>query len=92
MNQTICIKAVISGKVQGVFFRDSTQKEAERLQLTGWVQNTDDGNVELIALGDRDHVMELTDWLWQGPPQAEVSNVHWEEIPPEKFETFAIKK
>ena len=75
----ICIRAIASGKVQGVFFRDAAQQEAQRLKLTGWVKNLPDGNVELIACGERDHVIEFTDWLWQGSTKSEVSNVHWEE-------------
>jgi len=88
---TLCIKVIISGKVQNVFFRDSTQKKAKALKLTGWVKNTNDGNVELMACGERDHITELTDWLWQGPPDAEVSNVQWEEIPSETFDDFTIE-
>lgn len=88
----ICIRAVVSGKVQGVFFRDSTLQIAKKLELTGWVKNTDEGDVELIACGNRDHIMELTDWLWHGPDAAEVSNVHWEEIETQKFEDFLVKK
>lgn len=88
---TICIKATVSGKVQGVFFRNKTLKKAQELQLTGWVKNTADGNVELIACGEQAPIMELTDWLWHGPPAAEVSNVHWEEIPSESFDEFSVK-
>jgi len=88
---TICIKATVSGKVQGVFFRSSTQKKAQELQLTGWVKNTADGNVELIACGEQVHIMELTEWLWQGPPSAEVSNVLWKENSPESYDGFSVK-
>jgi len=87
----ICIKAIISGKVQGVFFRDSALKKAQELQLTGWVTNTREGKVELRACGEQDHISELTDWLWQGPPSAEVSNVQWQEIPLEIFDGFSVK-
>jgi len=87
----ICIKAIISGKVQGVFFRDSAMKKAQELQLTGWVTNTRDRKVELRACGERDHVLELTEWLWEGPQSAEVSNIQWQEIPFEIFDDFSIK-
>ena len=86
----ICIRANVSGKVQGVFFRKSTAQKAQALQLTGWIKNTTDGQVELVACGGRDHVVELTDWLWQGPDAAEVANVHWEEIPCEEHAEFAV--
>ena len=91
MNSKLCIRAIISGKVQGVFFRDSTQKKASSLQLSGWVKNQKNGDVALIACGDRDHVMELTDWLWQGSEHAEVSNVQWEEIAMEHFSEFEVR-
>ena len=87
----ICIKAIISGKVQGVFFRDSARKQAQALKLTGWAKNTKDGNVELIACGARDHIMEFSNWLWQGPDTAEVSNVHWEEVAWETFDEFSVQ-
>ncbi len=89
--QKICIRAIVSGKVQGVFFRDSAQKEAEKHHLRGWVKNTSDGTVELIACGERDQVMALTDWLWEGPPTSEVSNVHWDEVPWDDFEKFEVQ-
>lgn len=92
MTPKVCIKANISGKVQGVFFRDSTVKKAQELQLTGWVKNTPDNKVELMACGERDHIMELTEWLWQGPSAAEVSNVHWEETPLESFDHFTVER
>ena len=88
----ICIKATISGKVQGVFFRDSTVKKAHQLKLTGWVRNTSDGNVELVACGEQDRIATLTEWLWQGSRAAKVSNVAWEETPCETFDTFIIKR
>lgn len=88
--KAITIHAVVSGKVQGVFFRDSTLKEAQKLKLTGWVKNTADGNVEIMATGVRDHIMELTDWLWQGSEKSEVSNVQWDEVPLEVFESFIV--
>lgn len=92
MEKKICIKATISGKVQGVFFRKHTREKAKNLQLTGWVKNTENNKVELRACGDRDRIMELTDWLWQGSPASEVRNVQWEEIPIEKFDDFTVKR
>lgn len=86
----ICIRAVVSGKVQGVFFRDSTMKKAHELGVSGWIKNLDDGNVELVVCGERDSIMMLTEWLWEGPDNAEVSNVHWEEIPLEEHDGFNV--
>ena len=90
-NKKICIRAVVSGKVQGVFFRDSAQKKAKTLNLTGWIKNTDSGDVELLACGARDPVMILTEWLWEGPDSAEVSNVRWEEIEWETHDQFVVE-
>jgi len=66
---------IIEGRVQGVWFRDSTRREAGRLNITGWVKNRYDGNVELIAEGSRENVKELTAWCHIGPPAAHVTNV-----------------
>lgn len=65
----------IHGRVQGVFFRQSTQAAATRLGLTGWVRNLPDGSVEALAEGPADAVRELLAWCRQGPPAAEVSSV-----------------
>lgn len=85
-----CIRAVVSGKVQGVFFRDSAQKKAYELGLTGWIKNLDNGDVELVACGEKDPIMVLTEWLWEGPKNAEVSNVYWKEITVENHDDFAV--
>jgi acylphosphatase len=69
------LHAIIHGRVQGVFFRDSTRGEAERLGLTGWVRNRPDGTVEVQAVGPRPRLEELHDWLHLGPPAAEVLEV-----------------
>ena len=84
----ICIRAVISGKVQGVFFRDGTIQKSQELGLTGWIKNLDNGDVELIACGSRDPIMILTEWLWEGPDAAEISNVRWEEVEWEEHGEF----
>ena len=74
MNQ-IRVRLVIEGRVQGVWFRDSTRREASRLGVLGWVRNRTDGSVEVLAEGDPDHVKQLVAWCHQGPPGARVSNV-----------------
>jgi len=86
----LCIKASVSGVVQGVFFRKGTLEKALDLGITGWIKNTENGNVELLACGERDSLMLLTEWLWEGPKDAEVSNVSWEEAPLEKFDSFEV--
>jgi acylphosphatase len=66
---------VVSGQVQGVFFRDSTRQKAEDLDLAGWVKNTPDGQVEALFEGPSDRVREMVRWCEEGPQQASVENV-----------------
>ena len=73
---SIRVHLIIEGRVQGVWFRDSTRKEATRLGLFGWVKNRRDGTVEVLAEGPEDQVKELVSWCHDGPPFAEVSHVH----------------
>ena len=68
----VCTRFFVSGKVQGVFFRASTVREAERLELRGWARNLPDGRVEVLALGDPVRVAQLAQWLGRGPPRARV--------------------
>jgi acylphosphatase len=66
---------LVSGKVQGVFFRASTREQALRLHLSGSARNLADGRVEVIAAGDADAIEALGRWLRQGPPSAKVTEV-----------------
>jgi acylphosphatase len=66
---------VVSGKVQGVFFRASTRHEALRLGLDGHARNLADGRVEVVVCGTDEALLELEQWLWQGPPAARVDDV-----------------
>ena len=66
---------IVKGRVQGVFFRDSTRRIAESLGLTGYAINLPDGNVEVLACGDPEKIGELGAWLQQGPPMSRVSEV-----------------
>ena len=66
---------VVSGQVQGVFFRDSTRQKAQELGLAGWVKNTPDGRVEALFEGPSDRVREMVRWCEEGPQQASVENV-----------------
>jgi acylphosphatase len=65
----------ISGKVQGVWFRDHTNKKAQQTGVAGWVQNLPDGRVEAVFEGPRDAVAEMIDWCHQGSPSAQVDDV-----------------
>ena len=66
---------LVSGRVQGVFFRASTRLEAERLGLRGHARNLPDGRVEVLACGSEAGLDALERWLWRGPPQARVESV-----------------
>jgi acylphosphatase len=74
MNQT-ARHIIISGKVQGVFFRKYAKQKADELKLTGWVKNTEEGNVELFAQGNENKIEALIQWCHQGSPKAEVESV-----------------
>ncbi len=73
--------AIISGRVQGVFFRMETQRAADRCGVCGWVRNLKDGTVEAVFEGDQDRVDAILDWCRQGPPHANVAdvNVSWND-------------
>ena len=71
----------VHGRVQGVWFRDSTRREAERLEVSGHAVNLPDGNVEVLAYGMPEALRELEEWLQSGPPLAQVTHVAC-ELPP----------
>jgi acylphosphatase len=86
----ICRRCVVAGKVQGVWYRASTQRQALVLGITGYARNLPDGRVEVLACGDEDALRQLQGWLWQGPPAAEVTDVHCapaEDAVPDGFHT-----
>lgn len=76
----ICIRALITGRVQGVWFRQSTKEQAEQHGLTGWVRNLPDGRVEALLQGDERGVRQVEAWLNQGPPLATVAEVQSEQV------------
>jgi acylphosphatase len=83
--------ATVRGRVQGVWFRASTQREAERLGLSGWVKNRSDGSVEICAEGEEEPLKELIAWAHKGPSAALVEKVevHWRAFSGE-FSEFRI--
>jgi acylphosphatase len=66
---------VVRGDVQGVFFRDSTRKEAEANGVAGWVRNRDDGSVEAVFEGSNDAVESMLEWCRSGPSRAQVEDM-----------------
>ena len=71
----VAVRFLVSGKVQGVFFRASTRERALELGLSGHAINLDDGRVEVVAHGDAAAIEALASWLRQGPPMAQVDRV-----------------
>lgn len=89
MTNKLSIHCYISGKVQGVWYRASTQKQAQQWQLTGWARNLPDGRVEVLACGERADLARLHAWLKQGPALAEVTEVTYEELPWQDIPDFS---
>jgi acylphosphatase len=86
------VHVVISGRVQGVWFRASTRDKAQQLGLTGWVKNTSEGNVEAVFEGEEKLINEMLDWCHHGPPLAQVKNVEIKKRRPSNdFDDFSIK-
>lgn len=85
------VRLIIQGKVQGVFFRASTQNKAKKLGLTGFVRNRPDGTVEIVAEGREDPLLELENWCHVGPELARVDSVDSEWGPYEaQFKDFTV--
>lgn len=82
---------IISGRVQGVFYRMETKHAADRIGVFGWVRNKRDGRVEAIVEGEKARVEALIQWCQKGPPAARVQNVEvsWESYQDE-FTSFEI--
>jgi len=82
---------IISGRVQGVFFRMETKQAADQQGVFGWVRNLQDGTVEAVFEAERDRVDAIIDWCRQGPPRADVADVvvNWEDYTGE-FSGFNI--
>ena len=81
----------ISGEVQGVFFRDTTTREASLRHVAGWVRNLRDGRVEALFEGEEEDVQAMIEFCWRGPRRAKVTNVdvEWEQYvgSQDRFET-----
>lgn len=89
---SVCIHCIVEGKVQGVFFRDSTMRMAQVFGVSGWVRNMSDGNVEVFACGEQQDVDKLRTWLSQGPVTANVTNVSCEQVAYEVHDEFVVRR
>lgn len=84
------VHLLITGKVQGVFFRDSARKVAQKLNLTGWIKNRKDEKVEAMISGDEKNVKAFIDWSKSGPDRAKVQEVMVSKKEETFFEKFEI--
>ena len=85
------VRVIISGRVQGVWFRASTKEKAKELCLTGWVRNTLNGDVEAVFEGEEEIVKKIITWCHSGPPMAKVKNVIVKKQQAIGFNDFLIK-
>ena len=87
-----CLHIIVKGRVQGVYFRAYTQKQAVKLNINGFVRNLANGDVEIVACGDADALAQLVSWCHKGPMMAKVSQVITTQHPiQEMFEAFEIR-
>ena len=84
-------RAVVHGKVQGVFFRDSTRECADRHGVRGWVRNRSDGAVEAVLEGPPDAVERVLRFFHEGPSHADVDRVEVDEEEPEGLSSFEVR-
>lgn len=84
----VAVEVVVSGEVQGVFFRARAQEQAERLGVHGWVRNEPDGTVRAHLEGEPEPVEQMVAWCHEGSPRARVAEVTREERRPRGYERF----
>ncbi|HSP27115.1 MAG TPA: acylphosphatase [Ilumatobacteraceae bacterium] len=85
------VRAIVQGRVQGVFYRDSCRAQAQRLGVRGSVRNRPDGTVEVVAEGPRDKVDQFLTWCRQGPPRATVTGLTVSDEVPAAERSFRIE-
>jgi acylphosphatase len=86
------LRILVSGKVQGVFFRASAKEAADQLGVKGFAQNQPDGSVVIEAEGTEENLKQFVDWCRQGPPRAQVAHLDIQEGEVKNFEQFEIKR
>ncbi|MGH8970425.1 MAG: acylphosphatase [Actinomycetes bacterium] len=84
-------RVLVTGQVQGVFFRDTCRREARRAGAHGWVRNLPDGSVEAVFEGDAEAVARLVDWSRRGPAGATVDAVDVRDEEPEGLSGFSVR-
>jgi len=86
----VCFQVHVSGTVQGVFFRASTQQQAIEYGISGYAHNLADGDVELMICGEQENVEAMLQWLEHGPENAEVAELQSKQVPLQEFNHFSI--
>lgn len=83
---------IVTGRVQGVYFRGNTQKEAQKLNVNGWIRNLDDGRLEAVFEGKKENINKLINIVREGPSRAEVTDLEleWQDFKGE-FTDFQIR-
>jgi acylphosphatase len=87
----IARRAVVHGRVQGVFYRDTVRRAAQQRSVAGWAANRSDGTVEVWLEGEQDAVESMLRVLRSGPPRAEVERVEVDEAEPQGLESFETR-
>lgn len=86
------VRAIVTGRVQGVWFRAHTRDKARELGVAGYARNLPNGNVEIVAQGESAQVEALMNWARSGPPMAEVTDIEViETVPEADYRTFEIR-
>ena len=85
-----CTHLIVSGRVQGVFFRANVRSKANELSLKGYAKNLENGNVEVVAQGDEEKIKELIDFIKKWPGIAKVTDMKIKHKEPENFKNFEI--
>ena len=86
----ISVRCIVTGKVQGVFFRASTREQALQLNIRGYAKNLSSGEVEVIAYGDTNSIKQLKQWLKCGPKYAKVENIDCKVISIQEIENIDL--
>ena len=86
------VSIIVTGKVQGVWYRQSAKEKATELGVTGNVRNQPDGSVAIIATGLTNQLDQFIEWCRQGPPRALVTNVEVKELPLRSYDRFVIER
>jgi len=86
----VCYKVLISGTVQGVYFRSSAQQQAIDFSLSGYARNLADGNIEVMLCGEMNNIEHMLEWLAHGPENAVVEAVNFEQVALQKHSFFSI--